>query len=163
MSLRLPALLPLAVVVALVAACGGGGVERSLTEESASPSPSGAAPIFQRSPVPTSPGPTGAASPSATPAPAPTTSEVEVAVTPVAQAFQVTAKEAVNIRDRPSTSPESTILGGLFPGFKANVLGEARGQEVEAGQGDLWYQIELTQDGATIRGFVYAPFVVKAQ
>ena len=165
MFIRLGALLPILALVALVSACGGGGPERSLTEGEGSPSPIGTPPIFQRSPVATTPPVSPGGSPTAaTPTPTPTaggTPVVRVAVTPVAEPFQVTVNEAVNVRDRPSASEESTILGGIYPGDKAKVVGEARGQEVEPGKGDLWYQVELTRNGTTVSGFVYAPFVVK--
>jgi len=76
-----------------------------------------------------------------------------VEVTSVAP-FQITVKEAVNIRAAPNT--EADILGGIFPGDTKTVIGEVHGQEAEPGQGDLWYALE---DG----GFVYAPFVEKVE
>jgi len=157
------------VTAALVLGCGGGS-ERSLSEQKTSPSPSGTAPIFQRSPVRGTPTQTAGGSPTASPAgtaPAPTataaaTTAPEVNVTPVSEPFEVTVDEAVNIRSRPSTTAEPPV-GAIYQGEKAKVVGEARGQEVERGKGDLWYQIELTQNGSTISGFVYSPLVKKTQ
>ncbi len=163
MSVRVGALVALTVTAALVVGCGGGG-GRFLTEEEGSPSPAGTAPIFQRSPLPTVALGTPGASPgaaTATPKPASPPPLSPLPVTPVAQPFEVTVTEAVNIRDGPSTN--GNILGAIYQGHKAKVLGEARGQEAEPGQGDLWYQVEITQDGTIIRGFVYAPLVLKVQ
>jgi len=167
MSLRLIALLALVVVVTLVLACGGGS---ELT-----PTPTATAPIFQRSPTPAgSPRPPVSGSPVATPVTSPVGSPAAgtpattpspavtspINVTPVAQPFQIGVDEAINVRDRPST--EGAIAGVIYPGDNAKVVGEARGQAVEPAKGDLWYQVELTQNGTTIRGFVYAPFVKRA-
>ena len=108
-------------------------------------------------PTPTStgtPGPTGTGTPTATVSPTATiTATPSVSVTPVTP-FEITVKEAVNIRAAPSTN--AALLRAIFPGEKKKVIGEARGEEVEPGQGDLWYALE----GG---GFVYAPFVVKVQ
>ncbi len=165
MSLRLGAMLLLAATAALVISCGGGS-ERSLSEGNTSPSPSRTSPIFQRSPAAGSPTQSAGASPTASPAgtPAPTATGAatspEVNVTPVSQPYDVTVDEAVNIRSRPSTAAEPPV-GAIYQGEKAKVVGEARGQEVEPGKGDLWYQIELTRNGSTITGFVWAPLVKK--
>ena len=169
MSLRLGAMLLLAGMAALLVACGGGG-ERSLSDDRTSPSPSGTSPIFQRSPVAGSPTRGAGGSPTASPAgtqPAPTattaeTTAPEVNVTPVSEPFEITVDEAVNIRSRPSTTAEPPV-GAIYQGQKAKVVGEARGQEAEPGKGDLWYQVELTQNGSTISGFVYSPLVKKTQ
>jgi len=167
MFLRLTVLLSLAVAAALILSCGGGGPEHALLEERGSPTPT-LAPIFQRSPVAGTPAASPALSPAATPlattplAATPTpASQPPVDVTPVAQPFQVTVSEAVNVRDRPST--EGTVVGGIYPGDKATVVGEARGQAVEPGKGDLWYQVELTRNGGTIRGFAYASNVERVE
>ena len=164
MFLRLAVLLSLAVAAALISGCGGGGPQRPLTEERGSPTPT-VAPIFQRSPVAGTPAASPALSPAATPlaaTPTPTPATLPpVDVTPVAQPFQVTVSEAVNVRDRPST--EGAVVGSIYPGDKVTVVGEARGQEVELGKGDLWYQVELTRDGGTVRGFAYAPYVEKVE
>ena len=166
MSVRVGALVALAVTAALVFGCGGGG-GRFLTEEEGSPSPASTAPIFQRSPLPSVAVGTPGASPAATPAPAPAadvTPSVQVAVTPVAESFEVTVTaENTGLRIRETPSTNGNILGAIYQGHKAKVLGEARGQEAEPGQGDLWYQVEITQDGTIIRGFVYAPLVLKVQ
>ncbi len=169
MAHQLTPLLPLTAAAALFSACLGGG-DGSAPELDISPLASPTAPIFQRSPLP-SPGasptaspqasPTARASPTAT-ATAEATPAEGVDVTPV-EAFEVTVKEAVNVRARPSTSQESSIVGAIYPGFKAKVIGETRGQEVEPGQGDKWYQVELTQNGNVVRGFVYAAYVVQTQ
>lgn len=158
MSLRLGALLALAAAAALVLACGGGG-DGILTGEEGSPTPTPTAtePISERTPVPGTPEASpGVVTPTATPA-------VEVVVTPVAEPFEITVEEATNVRDRPSTGEESTVLAIIFPGGRARVLGEARGEEAEQGEGDLWYQVELTQEGITVVGFVYAPLVEKVE
>ena len=154
-SLRLGALLASVVAAALVMACGGGG-DGILTGEEGSPTPTATEPIF---PTPVSGTPEASpavVTPTATPA-------VEVEVTPVAEPFEITVDEAVNVRDRPSTGEESTPLAIIFPGGRAKVLGEARGEEAEPGEGDLWYQVELTQEGTTVLGFVYAPLVEKVE
>ncbi len=167
MSLRLGAMLLLAVMTALFLGCGGSS-ERSLSDVKTSPSASGTSPIFQRSPVSGSPtqaasgSPTASATatqPTATATGAATTSP-EVNVTPVSQPYDITVDEAVNIRSRPSSAAEPPV-GAIYQGEKAKVVGEVRGQEAEPGKGDLWYQIELTQNGSTISGFVYAPLVKK--
>lgn len=159
MSLRSTRLLLLSLsLLALAAACGGGGngereegVSLTPTTPQVQPMPSPSASPSPSTPLP-SPTPAGGAQPLP-----------EIAVTPVAEPFEITVKEAVNIRDRPSVSTESNILGVIYPGHKATVLGEARGQEVEEGKGDLWYQIELPQTAGSIKGFVYAPLVEKAE
>jgi hypothetical protein len=86
-----------------------------------------------------------------------------VEVIPVAEPFEVevsAGNSGLRVRETPSTV--ATILGAIYVGDRATVLGEAHGEEVESGKGDLWYQVDVTQDGVTIRGFVYAPFVEEA-
>ncbi|GBD13398.1 hypothetical protein HRbin24_01426 [bacterium HR24] len=92
--------------------------------------------------------------PSPTPTPAPATPTPSPApVTPVAP-FEITVSEAVNVRAAPTT--EASVLGAIYPGERRRVVGEARGQEVEAGRGNVWYAIE----GG---GFVYAPLVQRVR
>ncbi|HEU4759330.1 MAG TPA: SH3 domain-containing protein [Dehalococcoidia bacterium] len=165
MALRLSALLALAALAALATACLGGGGS-SAPEVAVSPIPSETAAIFQRSPLPSptaSPqaSPTGTASPTAT-ATAAATPATDVAVTPVAEPFDVTVtadNSGLRIRSTPSTN--GGVLDAIYGGEKAKVLGEAHGQEVEPGKGDLWYQVEITRNGNAVRGFVYAAYVVK--
>ncbi len=163
MSLRLGLLLPLAGVAALILACGG---DPDVVLDDSSPSPTEAA---SSSPLSTS---TGTFEPSpgsgtsiSTPTPAATATPVAtVDVTPVAEPFEIgvsAANSGLRVRETPSTT--GTILGAIFLGDIATVLGEARGEEAEAGGGDLWYQVELTQDGVTVDGFVYAPLVEKVE
>lgn len=163
MSLRLGLLLPLAGVAALILACGG---DPEVVLDDSTPSPTETA-FASPSPTPTS---TSQASPgSATPTPTPTpaataTPVIVVDVTPVAEPFEIgvsVANSGLRVRETPSTS--GTILGAIFVGDTAMVLGEARGEEAESGGGDLWYQVELTQDGVTVSGFVYAPLVEKVE
>jgi len=153
---RLLAVAPiLAIVMALALACGG---DDSGGEDVTSPSPTSAgSPAATVSATPAG----SAAAPSDTPAPTgePTPTPVpEVDVIPV-EPFDVQTAEAINVRDTPSTS--GSVVAILFPGEKAKVLGEAHGEAVEAGD-DTWYKVELTQDGATVQGFVYAPYVAPA-
>lgn len=105
------------------------------------------------------PGPTITATPTATGtatatvSPTPTaTATPSVNITPV-EPFEITVKEAVNIRSTPSVRPDN-VVGAIFPGERKKVIGEARGEEALSGQGDLWYALE----GG---GFVYAPLVEK--
>ncbi len=129
-------------------ACGDGGPP--LLSETRTPTPPGrASPIATPFPSP-SPAPTGAATPTPTPTPSPAPAG-NVPVTPVSP-FEITVRDAVNVRAAPNTS--APLLGGIYPGERRRVIGEARGQEVEAGRGDLWYALE----GG---GFVYAPLVEK--
>lgn len=109
-------------------------------------------PAITGTPGPTITGtPTGTAT--ATVSPTPTaTATASVNITPV-EPFEITVKEAVNIRSTPSVRPDN-VVGAIFPGERKKVIGEARGEEAEAGQGDLWYALE----GG---GFVYAPLVEK--
>ncbi len=168
MALRLSALLALAAAAALAAACFGGG-DGSAPEVGFSPIPSETAPIFQRSPVAPSPTTSPQASPTGTTAPAATataaaTPPSDVAVTPVAQPFDVSVtaeNSGLRIRSTPSTN--GGILDAIYGGEKAKVIGETHGQEVEPGKGDLWYQVEITRNGNTVRGFVYAALVLKVQ
>lgn len=64
--------------------------------------------------------------------------------------FAITVETGVNIRSAPTT--DSSIIGGIFPGEERTVIGETRGETVDADLGDLWFAL---QDG----GFVYAPIV----
>lgn len=126
-------------------ACFGDG---DFLGERETPTPT---PAFTGTPGPTVTGtPTGTGTPTVSPT---ATSTPSVNVSPVTP-FEITVKEAVNIRAAPSTN--AAVLGAIFPGEKKKVIGEARGEEAQAGQGDLWYALEGS-------GFVYAPFVVKVQ
>lgn len=146
-------LLPVAIALAL--ACGG---DDSDGEDVTSPSPSTAeSPAATASATPAG----GIYTPSNTPSPPeePTPTPVpDIEVIPV-EPFDVQTAEAINVRDTPSTA--GNVVGILFPGEKAKVLGEAHGEAVEAGD-DTWYKVELTQDGATVQGFLYAPYVAPA-
>ncbi len=157
-------LLPLfAVMLTLAAACFGG----SSDEEGPTATPSPNSPVFQRqtptpgagSPTP-SPNATTTSPAAGTSTPAPTSGATSppVSVSPVSQQFQISVPAALNIRAKPSTAQDSQIVGAIYPGEKATVTAEAKGQEVEAGQGDLWYQVQ-TPGG--VQGFVYAAFVTK--
>ena len=146
MSLRLGAMLLLAVMAALVLGCGGGS-ERSLSGQKTSPSPSGTAPIFQRSPVRGSPTASAAAgTPTASPA-GQTTPNVEVNVTPVA-VFKVKAKETTNIRSDPFRRDTQNVLGVVGAGETREADGISLGDEVDPGN-NKWYRLK---DG----GFVYS-------
>ena len=68
--------------------------------------------------------------------------------------FVVTVETGVNIRSAPTT--DSSIIGGIFPGEEQTVIGETRGETVDAELGDLWFAL---QDG----GFVYAPIVTAVE
>lgn len=159
MSLRIGALLALAAAAALLLACGGGG-DGILIGDEGSPTPTATAPIFPTPGAGTPRTSPGVVIPTATPAATPAGG---VVVTPVAEPFEITVDEATNVRDRPSTGGESTVLAIIFPGGRAMVLGEASGEEAEPGEGDLWYQVELTQEGTTVVGFVYAPLVERVE
>jgi hypothetical protein len=145
----------LSAAMAVALACGG---DDSDGEDVTSPSPTAAgSPAATASATPAG----GTAIPSGTPSPTdePTPTPVpEVEVIPV-EPFEVQTAEAINVRDIPSTS--GNVVGIVFPGDRAKVLGEAHGEAVEAGD-DTWYKIEVTQDGATVQGFLYAPFVAPA-
>lgn len=78
--------------------------------------------------------------------------EVGGEVTPVTP-FQVTADDAVNRRDSPST--ESNIVATMNAGDEETVTGQVRGEVVEEGN-DIWYQLE---DGS----FVYSGTVTRVQ
>jgi hypothetical protein len=145
-----------ALVLALVGVSCGDGGDFLLDEEPTE------TPFFTRTPavgLTVTPGPTitpGATTrPEATVTPEaamPEATTPSVEVTPVA-GFEITVKEAVNIRAAPTTGAD--LIGGdsvIYPGHRRTVIGQARGEEVEEGSGDLWYALE---DG----GFVYAPFV----
>ena len=155
------------VLTLLAWACGGGGGEFLI--DRTTPTPTGTPAIFQRSPVAGAASPTAAASPTGSPVASPTAAQSPVAganVTPEANPFEITVNaenSGLRIRERPSASDDSTVLGSIFQGEKAKVIGQARGQEVEPGKGDVWYQIEITIAGELVRGFVYAPFVEKVQ
>lgn len=138
----------LIITLALAWGCGGGD---GLLDDGTSPAASGTPPIFQRSPVARTPAPSGAATtPAATSTP--TGQAPPVAVTPVT-AFEITATEAVNIREAPAT--DSDVLGIIAPGDRKRVVAQALGQEVDAGTGNrIWYQLE---EG----GFVYSGLVQK--
>jgi hypothetical protein len=123
-----------------MAACGGQGPPADVVVPPVSPSPFPSPTVVVVTVVPTTPAAT-------TPTPTP------VAVTPVTP-FEITVSEAVNIRAAPTT--EATVLGAIFPGERRRVVGEARGQEVEAGRGNVWYAIE----GG---GFVYSPLVQRVR
>lgn len=123
-----------------LSACGGQGPPAEVSPSPASP-PSPTPTVVVATVVPPSPIPV----PSPTPTP--------VAVTPVAP-FEVTVSEAVNVRAAPTT--EAAIVGAIYPGERRRVVGEALGQEVEAGRGNVWYAIE----GG---GFVYAPLVQRVR
>ena len=163
MSFRLGLLLPLAGVAALILACGG---DPDVVLDDSTPSPTETA-LSSPSPTPTgtSQASPGSGTPIPTPTPAATTTPVAtVDVTSVAEPFEIgvsTANSGLRVRETPSTT--GTILGAIFLGDTAIVLGEARGEEAQAGGGDLWYQVELTQDGVTFNGFVYAPLVEKVE
>jgi len=147
-----PAGLILAITTLAILAWGCGGNGGLLGDET-TPSPSGTPPIFQRSPVARTPAPTGAAtSPGTSPAPTGQTPAANIAVTPVT-AFEITVTEAVLIREGPATDTDP--LGGIYPGERKRVTGQALGQEVTAGSGNrIWYQLE---EG----GFVYSGLVQK--
>lgn len=68
--------------------------------------------------------------------------------------FVVTVETGVNIRSAPTT--DSSIIDAIFPGEERTVIGETRGEAVEADLGDLWFAL---QDG----GFVYAPIVTAVE
>lgn len=141
-------LLPLTLAVAL--ACGGGD---SNGDETASPTPtSEATPSATAVATPTS---AATVTPAPTPDPTPTP-EPQVEVTPI-DPFEVRSAEAINVRDKPSTG--GVLVTVVFPGETAKVLGEAHGEAVEAAD-DMWYQIEITRDGETVQGFLYAAYVV---
>ncbi|HXG42604.1 MAG TPA: SH3 domain-containing protein [Dehalococcoidia bacterium] len=89
----------------------------------------------------------------ATPTPTPSPSPTPVAVTPVTP-FEITVSEAVNIRAAPTT--QAAIVGAIYPGERRRVVGEAAGQEVEPGRGNVWYAVE----GG---GFVYSPLVQRVR
>jgi hypothetical protein len=125
-----------------MAACGGQGPPEEVAAPPPSPQPTAAVVTVVPTPLPT---PTPRPSPSPTPTPA--------AVTPVTP-FEITVSEAVNIRAAPTT--QAAILGAIFPGERRRVVGEARGQEVEPGRGNVWYAIE----GG---GFVYSPLVQRVR
>ncbi len=164
MSLRRAVLLSLAGGAALILACGG---DTELVLEDGSPTPTGTTSASQQSPTPsTSPQASpGGSTPTTTPTPEATATPAdEVEVIPVAEPFEVevsAGNSGLRVRETPSTV--ATILGAIYVGDRATVLGEAHGEEVESGKGDLWYQVDVTQDGVTIRGFVYAPFVEEAE
>ncbi len=119
-------------------ACGGG--------ESAPP----ASPSWSPPASPTVIVVTVVPSPSLSPTPATPTPVVATPVTP----FEVTVAEAVNIRAAPTT--QAAIVGAIYPGERRRVVGEAVGQEVEPGRGNVWYAIE----GG---GFVYSPLVQRVR
>jgi len=107
---------------------------------------------FTRTPGPTATGtPTGTGTPAATVSPTGTATP-SVSITQV-EPFQITVTEAVNIRATPSTNAD--VVGTIFAAETRQVIGEARGEEAQAGEGNLWYALE----GG---GFVYAPFVQRA-
>ncbi len=129
-----------------MAACGGQGPPADVVMPPVSPSPFASPTVVLVTVVPTTP---AATIPTPTPRPTPT----PVPVTPVTP-FEITVSEAVNIRAAPTT--EAAVLGAIFPGERRRVVGEARGQEVEAGRGNVWYAIE----GG---GFVYSPLVQRVR
>lgn len=137
-----------AALAALAAACGGGG---------------------ETPPAETPPPATATAQPGAQPTPAPQATETppgpQAEITPVT-AFQITVSaenSGLRIRERPRATQDTPVLGAIYEGWEATVLGEARGQEVEPGKGDLWYYVEMSLDGETVRGFVYAPYVEQVE
>ena len=63
-------------------------------------------------------------------------------------AMAATSIEAANIRGAAST--EGNLLGVLYPGQEATILGEVTGSD-----GTTWYRIEVvTAEGITITGYV---------
>jgi hypothetical protein len=143
---RFPAfllVLPL-LLAAMAVACNG--------DDNDEPTPT-PTPAEDATPTPGDQTPTPLATPTPEPTPDPAP---QVEVTPVDEPFEIRAREAINVRDIPST--DGMLLSTLFPGETARVIGEASGEEVEEGD-DTWYQVELTRDGIGIRGFLYAAYV----
>jgi hypothetical protein len=141
-----------------LAACGGSG-EEFPPDGDGSPSPTGTVPTTDGTPTAT---PTPGSPTADTPTPADGTTPTPAIDIVEVQPFDVTADEAVNVRDRPSTDA-ATVIGGIFPGETATVIGEARGPEAIEGAGDLWYWVEFVRDGTPVRGFVYEPVVERME
>lgn len=140
-------LLPLTFAILLGLACGGG----SSGEDGSGTPTATASPTVTASTTPgestSTPIPT--AEPTATPAP-------QVEVSPV-DPFDIRSAEAINVRDIPATA--GNLVTVIFPGETATVLGEAVGEEVEAGD-VKWFQVEIMREGGAIQGFLYAAYVV---